>query len=70
MTDDIEVQRRALKTARDDSRGRSTAFASTTPIPPGQEVPVMQPEAQKAYEEVVATQIALKEFEESHPGAF
>ena len=70
MTDDIEEQRRVLKRARDDARRRSTAFASTKPILPGQEVPVMPPEAQKAYEEVVATQKALEEFEELHPGAF
>ena len=70
MTDDIEEQRRALKSARNDAVRRSAAFASTTPLPPGRDVPVMPPEAQKAYEEVVAARKALEEFEKLHPGAF
>ena len=70
MTDDIEEQRRALRHARNEAERRSTAFASTTPLQPGQDAPVMPPEAKKAYEEVVAARKALEEFEKLHPRDF
>lgn len=63
MTDDIEEQRRALRNAVNEAVRRSTAFASTTPLEPGKDAPVMPAEARKAYEEVVAARRALEEFE-------
>ena len=66
-TDDIEEQRRMLRNARNEAVRRSAAFNSTTPLQPGQDAPLMPPEAQKAYEEVAATRKALEEFEKLHP---
>ena len=56
--------------ARDEAVRRSTAFASTTPLQPGQDAPLISPEAQKVYEEVVAARKALEEFEKLHPRDF
>ena len=63
VTDELEEQRQALRKAVNEAVRRSTAFASTTPLEPGKEAPVMPPEARKAYEEVVAARRALEEFE-------
>lgn len=70
MTDDIEEQRRMLRNAIIQAERRSTAFASTKPLQPGQDAPVLSPEALKAYEEVFAARKALEEFEELHSRNF
>jgi len=70
VTDDIEEQRRTLRNAKIEAVRRSTALASTTPLRPGQDAPLISPEWRKAQEEVEAARKALEEFEKLHPRDF